>query len=329
MSVSRSRRTVTERAVGCALGTEAVPPAVVVAAATPFNADGGLDVGGIRYLLQHLCEIGAHAVFVGGTTGEFATMSLRERHRLMEVAVDSVEADRLILHVGAEQADDALDLAQAAKGLGADAIAAITPFGMTSTADLHRFYAELAEVAGGLSVTVYLFEQVSGTPVSPHLLDQLTSLEMVVGAKVSGMRIARVVEFLTAVSRPDVQIWTGASEDMSAALERGATGVVSGPASLAPRVFLDVADAWREGNHRGREAAQADIEALVKITGGSPGLIKHGLRHLGLPAGPCRAEIVPEDDTRVADLQKYLDSHQISTSRNVDGHPKSDGWATS
>jgi len=59
------------------------------AAQTPFKPDLSIDDVGLRRNLRHwVDDLGVDGVFVSGKQGEFFSMSLAERKRTFEIAVD-------------------------------------------------------------------------------------------------------------------------------------------------------------------------------------------------------------------------------------------------
>ena len=68
---------------------------VLTAVATPFAADGSVELERFRALCRHLVENGSDGVVVTGTTGEAPTLSDDERFALYEVAAGR---DRLDAH---------------------------------------------------------------------------------------------------------------------------------------------------------------------------------------------------------------------------------------
>ena len=56
----------------------------IFAIVTPFTARGDIDSGALRAYLQFLENAGIPAIIVGGTTGEFASLTLAERMSLLE-----------------------------------------------------------------------------------------------------------------------------------------------------------------------------------------------------------------------------------------------------
>ncbi|MBK6761759.1 MAG: dihydrodipicolinate synthase family protein [Micrococcales bacterium] len=99
---------------------------LVVALVTPFNSRGVVDWGALGEYLEFLSERRVRDVLVGGTTGEFASLTLDERRHLLEFC-RSRWSGALIAHVGSSCLTDAVALSDHAQD-HADVIAAMPPY---------------------------------------------------------------------------------------------------------------------------------------------------------------------------------------------------------
>lgn len=129
---------------------------VAPAMATPLTPDGfRLNANVIPQLVDFLIERGVGGLFVGGTTGEGILLSDAERRQLHALSV-SAAARRVpvLLHVGTNDTQSAVALAQHAASIGADAIVAVTPtfYGVSDEALLTHF----AAIAGAAPETPFL-----------------------------------------------------------------------------------------------------------------------------------------------------------------------------
>lgn len=94
---------------------------------TPFR-DGVIDEPAFRGLVEHQVDGGSHGVTVAGTTGEPAALSLRERERLVELALDAARGRLPVLAgTGTNELSATLRLTRAAQRLGA-AVLVVTPY---------------------------------------------------------------------------------------------------------------------------------------------------------------------------------------------------------
>src|SRR5690606_33996767 len=96
---------------------------------TPFYNDGSLNVSAVEHQAEHLIRNNVLFAFIGGTTGEFQSLTTDERRALAQrwSEVTKTSPLRLIVHVGSNCLADARNLARQADDLGAIAISALAP----------------------------------------------------------------------------------------------------------------------------------------------------------------------------------------------------------
>lgn len=197
---------------------------VGVALVTLFDADGEVDYRATADHAARLVELGVRAVIVCGTTAEVDALTDDERMRLFEAVRAAVPADSgaaIVAGTGAPSTRQASALTDAVRaGVGADAVLARSPRGVT---DPTGYYRGIAEAAGDLPVLAYHFPAVS-PPGIP--LDLLPSLP-VVGCKDSSADMTRLLATLDS--------WSGALYVGSAAVlvQAGALGCAGGILALA------------------------------------------------------------------------------------------------
>jgi 4-hydroxy-tetrahydrodipicolinate synthase len=99
------------------------------AALTPFKPDLSVDEEGFRANLRHwVNDLGIDGVFVCGKQGEFFSMSVAERKRTFEIAVDTTGGRAgTIMSCSDQNLDVVIDLARHAQAVGADAIVVHAP----------------------------------------------------------------------------------------------------------------------------------------------------------------------------------------------------------
>ncbi len=99
------------------------------AALNPFNRDLSLDEAGLRRNIRHwIDDLDIQGLFVAGKQGEFFSMTLEERKRNFEIAVDECAGRAgVIVSVSDQNMNTALDLARHAQDCGADYIVVHAP----------------------------------------------------------------------------------------------------------------------------------------------------------------------------------------------------------
>ena len=121
------------------------------AALTPFNADLSLDEAGFRANMRHwLDDLEIDGLFIAGKQGEFVSMSLAERKRTFELALEET-GDRAaaILSVSDQNLETVIELARHAQAIGGDYIVVSVPvlhFLTDRDETLYQYYEYIAEV---------------------------------------------------------------------------------------------------------------------------------------------------------------------------------------
>ncbi|MFX0073649.1 MAG: 4-hydroxy-tetrahydrodipicolinate synthase, partial [Candidatus Hermodarchaeota archaeon] len=96
---------------------------------TPFTLDLEIDENSLRDFVDFQIKNGSNALVACGTSGESATMSHPEHHKVIEIVVDQVNGRiPVIAGAGSNSTSEAISLAKHAEDIGADAILSVTPY---------------------------------------------------------------------------------------------------------------------------------------------------------------------------------------------------------
>ena len=118
-----------------------------VAIATPFDANGNINYDAFGRLIDNQIEGGVDAICVCGTTGESATMTIREHIAVVEYCVKRVNHRvKVIAGAGSNDTSAAVYLSLHAQDSGADALLHVTPYyNKCSQAGLVKHYEYIAD----------------------------------------------------------------------------------------------------------------------------------------------------------------------------------------
>jgi 4-hydroxy-tetrahydrodipicolinate synthase len=157
------------------------------AALTPFSPDLAIDEAGFRRNLRHWAnDLGVDGVFVSGKQGEFFSMSVAERKRTFDIAVEELGGERTILSCSDQNLDVVLDLAKHARAIGADYIVVHAPvlhFLSQQDETLYEYYRWLSE---RVDIGIALWSHPdSGYLMSPELCARVAELPNMVAIKYS------------------------------------------------------------------------------------------------------------------------------------------------
>ncbi len=289
-------------------------PEILSAVPTPFSQDGTLDLPALRSNLERLSPL-VDGIFAAGTTGEFPALTDGERIEVIRESLAVFGPERVVAHVGAPSAQQAVRLLLSAKELGVQRFAAITPYFLTaSPAGVAAYYKALRSAAGQDSLYAYVFPEVAGTDILPEDLPALISESGIDGIKVSGAASKRVREYLAAAPA-GFKLWSGNDADLPNILALGGQGTVSGVSAVCPEPWAAYRDAVRGNDAAAAAAAQADIETLVPLLGPSIAALKFGITHRGLPGGTVRMSIDPVTPGLQQDIATAIDRISAVASR--------------
>lgn len=189
---------------------------VWAATLTPFRDDLSLDESGWRRNLQHWYrDLGIRGLFVNGKQGEFSSMSVAERKRAAELAVDAAGSDRGVMVSCSDQSlDTVIDLARHAEAIGADYIVVHTPllyFGAHSDDTLYEYYRHIAEQVN-IGVTLWNQPPDCGYTLEPDLCMRIAEIPNVVAIKYSVpretyVRLSRMAQGKLIVSTSNEEDW--------------------------------------------------------------------------------------------------------------------------
>lgn len=278
---------------------------VIAAAVTPFDDTGEIAFNRIPPLVELLVGGGAGGIMVGGTTGEFVTLTPGERTDLLRAFLDAV-AGRVpvVAHVGAPDPRTARRLTADAAAAGAAIVAAMTPqFFPTTEPAVERTFRELARAAAHLPFLVYDFPSRAGNTVSTALFTRLLEEPNLAGTKMSIETLGKLLPFLA--FEPDVVVICGNDTLQEQFVAEGGRAIVSGNATVYPELVAGIFGRLLDGTAAPEDLALlADVAAVTRA--GAPDRLKALLRQRGHDAGGSRVRTYLDADVDEADAARRL-----------------------
>lgn len=259
----------------------------ITALATPFTADGALDVEAWRRLLQRQLDGGTQAVVVAGSTGEAAALTDDEYDTLLGTAVDVV-AGRIPVLAGTGLSNTAKTVAlnRRVAALGADAALVVTPpYVRPTQSGLLAHYRAVAD-DGALPVVLYNVPGRTGCDLLPETVAQLAPHPGIVGIKEARNEPERMGALLP-LRDAGFAVLSGDDPTACRAMLAGADGVVSVASNVLPAAFRQLCDLARGGRAAEAQALDARLREAVDFMGIEPNPIpvKAILARLGIGSG--------------------------------------------
>lgn len=261
---------------------------------TPFR-DGILDERAFKAIVERQVAEGSHALVPCGTTGESATLSTEEHVRVVETCVE-VAARRVpvVAGAGSNNTAHAVELAQAAKRAGADAVLVVAPYYNKPSQDGVFAHFEAINNAVDIPIIVYNVPPRTVTDISVETMARIAKLPNIVGVKDASSDLGRVARHRAMCGEKFVML---SGEDASAVgfNAHGGSGCISVTANVAPKLCAQMQEATLQGDFAGARAIDARLSALHKalFVEPSPAPAKYACSLLGLCTDEVRLPLLP------------------------------------
>lgn len=257
---------------------------------TPFDESGAVNYEAFGALIEEQIASGVDAICVCGTTGESATMSIREHIAVVEYCVKKVDHRvKVIAGAGSNDTSAAVYLSQHAQDSGADALLHVTPYYNKATQlGLIKHYEYIAD---RVELPIILYNVPSRTGVS-FTAETYKTLSQ--NPKINGVKEASGNFSLLAHTRflcgDDFYIWSGNDDQVVPMMSLGAKGVISVAANIVPKVMVEMSHLCLENDFLSASRLQIQymdlIDALFCEVNPIP--VKTAMNLMGQAAGPLR-----------------------------------------
>ena len=256
--------------------------------ATPYTADGDVDLMSLERLVDYLIDNGAHGMSPNGGDSEAPHLSVAERNAALDVVVQT-NGGRTPVLVGtsANTVAETLELNRHAQKAGADAVFVHPGWGRSglSPEEIIDFY---ATICGQIEIQVMIHGTADmDLAVVQTLLDRFPVITYIKEETSHGPKLRqyvrelgdRVTVFAPGLHYPGELGW-------------GGMGVM--PSCVAPRAHVRVFDLWQDGRH---DEARAEWNRMLPLAfwrwhtaGGEAG--KLYLKHMGIfEHSYCRQQV--------------------------------------
>ena len=281
---------------GARLGT------VLTAMATPFTAEGTVDVETAGRLANRLVDSGCDGLVLSGTTGESPTTSDAEKITLLRAVLDAVgDRARVIAGAGTYDTAHSVHLAKACAAEGAHGLLVVTPYySRPPQSGLVAHFTAVAD-ATELPIVLYDIPPRSLIPIEWDTLRTLARHPNIVAVKdakgdLNGAAAVMAETPLTYYSGDDALNlpW----------LAVGAVGFISVWGHVAARELRDMLSAFNSGDlatARKIAVTLSPLDAAQSRLGGVT-LAKAGLRLQGFDAGDPRLPQMPATAAQLDEL---------------------------
>jgi 4-hydroxy-tetrahydrodipicolinate synthase len=276
---------------------------------TPFKADGNIDEGAFRSLVQWQIESGIDFLVPCGTTGETPTLTHDEWLRVIDMAIE-VAGGRVSIVAGAtsNSTREAVQKArEVASRPGVDAILTASPYYNKPTQEgQYQHFKAIAE-AVDKPIVLYNVPGRTGANLEPATLGRLAQIKNVIAVKEASGNLNQVSEIFQYVPESFI-VLSGDDALTLPIMSVGGVGLISVASNEIPREMSEMVGAALENDwaHARRLHNQFLPLMQANFIESSPLPVKAALAMMGRIDENYRLPLLPMKKETRAKLEKIV-----------------------
>ncbi len=258
--------------------------------ATPYDADGAVDVANLKRIVAHIGRAGIHAIVTAGNTGEYYALTLDEVRLVQETAIAANEGRAVMIAAVGRSLREAIAGGKAAKAMGADLLMAHQPLDPFAAPQAQaRYFMEIAD-----AVDLPLLAYVRSSHIGIKELAMLAGHPNIPAVKFAVPDLQLLASCIDEIGSDTIAWICGLAEGWAPAFyATGAIGFTSGLVNVAPRFSLAVHAALQSGDFAEARRLVAQIAPFEKMrskfaNGTNVTVVKEAMELIGMPVGPVR-----------------------------------------
>jgi len=279
----------------------------IVAIVTPFRG-GKVDEEAYRELIENQIENGTSAIVPCGTTGESATLDIREHKQVIDIAIKAVNKRvPVIAGTGGNSTSEAIELTEHAKATGADATLQVTPYYNKPTQEgLYRHFSAIAE-AVPLPQVLYNVPGRTSVNMLPETVARLAEIPEIVAIKEASANLVQMAEIIN-LAGDNITLLSGDDNLTLPVLAIGGKGVISVIANIVPRDTAELVGAWKAGDAAKAKDLYYKLLPLCRAMffETNPVPVKTSLALMGKIDGELRLPLAPMSSANLERLKEVL-----------------------
>lgn len=288
---------------------------MIAATFTPMRKNGDINYAEIERYADYIASQPIEGVFVNGTTGEFASLTIEERKLILEEWVKRAAGRfKVICHVGSNCQRDSMELAGHAAESGAYGLGCIAPsfFKPSTVGSLVDFFAPIAAAAPELPFYYYNMPSMTGVnlPVDRFLTEAIKRIPNLAGTKFTHNNLMEMGACI-ALGNGSFEVLHGYDEILISGIAMGARAGVGSTYNYIPKIYDGIFKSMASKDmDKARELQLKSIktvEVIIRYGGGVRGG-KAIMNLLGINCGECRPPFEPLSPQEYAALEADLDA---------------------
>ena len=289
----------------------------ITALATPMKVDGSLDFLSLEKLIEFQISEGINALVAVGTTGESATVDVKEHLEIIDFFI-KISNGRvpIIAGTGANSTKEAIELTEEARVLGADAALLVSPYYNKPTQEgLFQHFSEIAD-AVDLPQIIYNVPSRTASNIEVDTVERLCSNKNIIGIK-DATGDLNIFEDLKRqcsfeINSGNFAIYSGDDETSFDLISRGGHGTISVTSNILPKLVSEMYEAAKNNSQSGDEINKklSKINKLLFLES-NPIPVKFALNLMGIIDKGIRLPLTWLDEKFHQDIQNELNNLEL------------------
>lgn len=264
---------------------------------TPFKK-GNVNYEKLGELIEFQIENNIDGIVVCGTTGESATLTDKEKKKVIKYTVEAVNGRvPVFAGTGSNDTKHAIELSKYAERVGVDGLLIVTPYYNKCTQNgLIEHYTAIANSVT-CPIIMYNVPSRTGVNILPDTVTKLSMIENIIGIKEASNNFSQILELISKVPK-DFCVISGNDDSIIPLLSLGGTGVISVLSNVYPKAVHSMCEAYFNGDTKYAMELQLKyanfIQLLFKEVNPIP--VKDAMNILGFDVGSPRLPLTEVSD---------------------------------
>ena len=284
-----------------------------VALITPMNNDGSVNYEKLKELVDWQIENKTDAIIACGTTGESATLTEKEKIKVIEEVVKTANSRiPIIAGTGSNNTKTTIEMSKEAKEKNVDGILVVTPYyNKASQQGLVKHYEAIANNVD-IPVIVYDVPSRTGCKIEIETFEKLKKHKNIVGVKAASGNISEIAT-LASVAEDYLTIFSGNDDQITPIMSLGGVGVISVIANILPKETHDICTLYLDGQCEKSTKLQLNLLDLMHamFIEVNPIPVKTAMNLMNKDVGPCRMPLCELDNSKLEILKNCLQKHNL------------------
>jgi 4-hydroxy-tetrahydrodipicolinate synthase len=232
---------------------------------TPFKKDGSVDFNAIEKLIDFQIENGIDGIVICGSTGESATLTLKEKQAIIIHSVEYAAGRiQIIIGTGTYETQATMDMTIFAREHGADAVLIVAPYYIKPTQDgLFEHYRLIADQVD-IPQIVYNIPGRTGVNILPETMIRIAECSKnIVGVKEASGNLEQMMEIIKDAPS-HFSLFSGDDILTLPILAAGGKGVISVISNYLPGKFSEMVKLALKGKIKEAQKIHYEVFEMMK-----------------------------------------------------------------